>query len=255
MSYSEFHPHALLSGIVECYWTFASDAVQQHTVFPDSCADIIFNFGDPMIVSANGVQSQSGEPAFVVGTMTHSILASSVGKQDLFGIRFKAGGLSTIVRNPLHEFTDNSISIDDCSHCIPYDLQEKMRNANSYQRAILVDHWLLATVILFPEKNNWRWALNRILSSHGNVRIREVARESAISEKQLERKFLQHVGVTPKTFGNIARFCEAKRRLERNKSPLEELAWDLGYTDHAHFTKSFKMLAGLSPSEFASKEV
>ncbi|HWA35448.1 MAG TPA: AraC family transcriptional regulator [Cyclobacteriaceae bacterium] len=254
MYYHEYAPHPLLSTVVECYWSFTSDVIQRRTVFPDSCADIIFNFGDPMVVSANGVASRSKGIAFVVGMMTHSIFTTGSGRQDLFGIRFKAGGLSAVVRNPLHEFTDHSLSIDDCAHCMPAQLTEKMRETDVKIRVTLVDHWLISSITLAPEKNSWRWAVNRILSAHGDIRIKALAQESAMSEKQLERKFLQHVGVTPKTLSSIARFCEAKRRLERSNLPLEGLAWDLGYTDHAHFTKSFKLFAGLSPSEFVQKE-
>ncbi len=250
MSYKEYPPHALLSGFVECYWTFASDVIKQRVVFPDSCADIIFNFGDPMVVSANGVQSKSPGNAFVVGTMTHSILTAGSGNQDLFGIRFKAGGLSAVVRDPLHEFTDSSMSINDCSHSVPADLAEKMCEAGGRQRAMLVDRWLCSAISSFPEKTGWRWAVNKILWTHGNLRIKDLAKESAMSEKQLERKFLHFVGVTPKTLSTIARFCEAKRHLEMNAISLEDLAWDLGYNDHAHFTKSFRSFAGIPPSEY-----
>src|ERR1043165_10063934 len=149
MSYNEYRPHTLLASIVECYWSFSSDVIQQRTVFPDSCADIIFNFGDPMVVSANGVPSSSRDTTFVVGTMTHSILTTASGKQDLFGIRFKAGGLSAVIRNPLHEFTDSALSIEDCSHRVPRDFPEKMRDATRRERITLVERWLLGAMTSF----------------------------------------------------------------------------------------------------------
>jgi AraC-like DNA-binding protein len=250
MAYREYRPHALLAGIVDCYWSFKSDVIQPQTIFPDSCSDILFNFGDPMVISANGTESRSKGTAFAVGTMTHSILTAGSGRQDLFGIRFKPGGISSVIRDPKHAMTDNSIDMNDCSHSMPADLPERIREMAGEDRVGLVEGWLLQHATVSAKKSGWQWAVNRILSAHGNIRIKDLALEVAISGKQLERHFLQHVGVTPKQLGTIARFCEAKRRLANQNISLEDLAWDLGYSDHAHFSKSFRTFAGFSPSEY-----
>lgn len=250
MPYREYQPHLLLRNFVACYWSSQNQTAQPHTVFPDACSDILFNFGDPMIIAANGVESRSEGLAFVIGTMTRSIHADGFGKQDLFGIRFKPGGISGVIREPQSAFTDNSIEINDCTHQMPNDLPDQLRAVANEERVEMIDRWLLEKLSGFPGKSSWWWAVNRIISGHGNIRIKDLALESAMSEKQLERKFLAHVGVTPKQLGTIARFCEAKRQLEQRHESLEGLAWDLGYTDHAHFTKSFRAFAGFAPSEF-----
>ncbi len=250
MLYREYQPHSLLKNFVVCYWSLQDQTTQSHTVYPDSCSDILFNFGDPMIISAHGVESRSKGLAFVIGTMTHSIHPGGSGKQDLFGIRFKAGAISGIIRESQSVFTDKGIEINDCEHHMPPDLPDRLREVSNEARIEMINGWLLERLVSFPGKSNWWWAVNKIISSHGKVRIKDLARESATSEKQLERKFLTHVGVTPKQLGTIARFCETKRRLEKSYDSLEGLAWDLGYTDHAHFTKSFRTFAGLAPSEF-----
>lgn len=286
MPYCEYRPHALLRAVVDCYWSMASasgfhqptkeyqlqyrkefmDHVGEehkhkrgreneehqhgptHTVYPDGCTDIIFNFGDPMITKSPSYVND--HPVFIVGIMTTSILTGTAGVQDLFGIRFKAGGMNKVIRNPMNEFTDQSLTIREAQHQLPEDLYNRMLDSGGVERALLVDKWLMSQVAVPSRLSVWEWCVDQVVRTHGNTRISRLAKEAAISEKQLERNFLLNVGVTPKQFSTIIRFCEAKQRLDCKPSALETLAWDLGYTDHAHFTKSFKRFAGITPSEY-----
>lgn len=50
------------------------------------------------------------------------------------------------------------------------------------------------------------------------------------------------------------RVCtEAKRLLQSNGRSVKEIAFELGFTDHAYFSNFFKSQTGLSPSEFREK--
>ncbi|WP_127587963.1 response regulator transcription factor [Paenibacillus koleovorans] len=45
----------------------------------------------------------------------------------------------------------------------------------------------------------------------------------------------------------------AKRLLEQPQHRIVDISYDVGYADHAHFTKTFKKYAGCSPSEYRQK--
>jgi AraC-like DNA-binding protein len=81
--------------------------------------------------------------------------------------------------------------------------------------------------------------------------VYDLSREVGISQKQMERKFVEKVGPTPKQFAQLLKFRKLKERLERhNEESLMDVAFDFGFTDHAHLTKFFKKFGGITPSEF-----
>ncbi len=74
-----------------------------------------------------------------------------------------------------------------------------------------------------------------------------------ISERQLERKFNEEVGLPPKTFLRILRFERAYRLLrESTYEKLSDIAYDLGYADQSHFIRDFRASAGFMPRVYHS---
>jgi AraC-like DNA-binding protein len=78
--------------------------------------------------------------------------------------------------------------------------------------------------------------------------IAAVARAVGVSERQLERRFLASVGVTPKRFAALRRF-ERAVALSPSASSLTAAAIDAGYYDQSHFIRDFRRFAGATPRE------
>lgn len=70
-----------------------------------------------------------------------------------------------------------------------------------------------------------------------------------MSLRQLERKFEQLVGLSPKQLARIIRFQSVFRSAGCTPAPAwAEVALDCGYYDQAHFIREFKQLSGQSPA-------
>jgi AraC-like DNA-binding protein len=98
----------------------------------------------------------------------------------------------------------------------------------------------------------------RIARAHAFLRsgrgtVADVARAAGLSERQLERAFRVWFGMTPKRVAQLARFDRAASALVRGPGNLARLAQELGYADHAHFTREFRAIAGVPPSRYAEK--
>ncbi|MEW5853648.1 MAG: helix-turn-helix domain-containing protein [Myxococcota bacterium] len=76
-----------------------------------------------------------------------------------------------------------------------------------------------------------------------------VARTLSLSERQLERRFLDRVGLTPKKYASLRRF-ERAVELAQTAPSLTRVALDAGYYDQSHFIRDFRRFAGTSPSRF-----
>jgi AraC-like DNA-binding protein len=87
--------------------------------------------------------------------------------------------------------------------------------------------------------------------SRGMVSVAEVAAESALSTRHLERAFQEQVGVSPKVFGRLLRLDHALE-LAGSGSNWAEVASACGYFDQSHLVRDFRAMTGATPMEFAA---
>ena len=78
----------------------------------------------------------------------------------------------------------------------------------------------------------------------------KLARIRRVSERQLRRYFQERMHMTPHKWLHELRMRRAFE-LVRDKTPIKEVAGELGYKDPAHFTHDFKNYYGTPPSKCA----
>jgi AraC-like DNA-binding protein len=243
MNYQEFPPAESLAKAIECYWFIQGNARSvSNTVFPDGCMDIIWDF-------SNNSFQRDNERMFVVGNMTRPIEVFSVGDTDLFGVRFRPGGLSRWIRVPLNEFTDTSASLKDVLK-VPESVRVLLLKTKTRAKRIEVLNNFFLRNEISCNSSPWQFGLDRLIKTKGNLSIQKISGEAGISQKHLERKFKEHVGITPKQLSIVLRFRELREKLDKKPLDLLQLAVDLNYTDQAHLAKSFKSMAGITPGEY-----
>ncbi len=107
---------------------------------------------------------------------------------------------------------------------------------------------LVSTVALgdFPESVT---RLVRISLGEGQSQIRSIASAVGISVRTLQRRLAER-GVDYSALVEGARFDIATQLLKDDRCKLIDIAYDLGYTDPASFTRAFRRWAGVTPSEY-----
>jgi transcriptional regulator GlxA family with amidase domain len=87
-----------------------------------------------------------------------------------------------------------------------------------------------------------------------DARVELLAAMHHVAPRTLQRLFRRYVGVGPKWVLKRLRIHQAAEQLTA-KSPRQwtELALDLGYYDHAHFIRDFRLVVGRSPAEYAAE--
>ena len=85
---------------------------------------------------------------------------------------------------------------------------------------------------------------------HEAITIEQIAKISHLSVSALERRFKKHLGKTPKQFIHDVRLESARRLLIETNSPIAQIAYDTGFSDHSYFSKQFKTFFGELPSDF-----
>jgi AraC-like DNA-binding protein len=114
---------------------------------------------------------------------------------------------------------------------------------------------LKATILQQDEANeNQNNAVQRAIdfitkNYHLSFSLDELAEQSFLSKFHLLRTFKIKTGLTPYAYQMQLKLNEARRLIFQEKS-LTEIAHDLGFSDQAHFTNTFKKHAnGANPSD------
>ena len=83
-------------------------------------------------------------------------------------------------------------------------------------------------------------------------RLDEIANAVGIHPTHLARVFRQFEHCTVGDYIRQLRIDYARERLVGSNEPLVEIALAAGFADHTHFTRSFKRITGMTPTEFRS---
>jgi len=95
----------------------------------------------------------------------------------------------------------------------------------------------------------------RWLSDHFGVAnpVEEVVKRSKLAERTFKRRFQLATGLTTIAYVQRLRIEDAKRRLERTDTPVDEISWRVGYEDAAFFRRLFKRTTGLAPGAYRKR--
>jgi AraC-like DNA-binding protein len=86
------------------------------------------------------------------------------------------------------------------------------------------------------------------------ARVQDIADINHLAPPTLQRLFRRYVGTSPKWVLKRLRIHHAVERLASHPPPnWTELALDLGYYDHAHFIRDFRLIVRQSPTQYSTQ--
>ncbi|MDA3876436.1 MAG: helix-turn-helix domain-containing protein [Halothiobacillus sp.] len=230
-------PCAALTGKVHSYLQITAEKPTPYPVMPDGAQVIYFSSRGGMISGAQlkAQDVQLLEPG------------------EYFGIWFYPGALRYFFNLNLSEITGQFV--DDkyfpCSHFTRLHI-DIYRHETFSERARICENWLLTRYSPKPY-SGFDDALHLIYKSSGNVRIAQLAKNAGWSSRHLNRQFLQHTGLTTKSFSQIVRFQNAARQLFSIKTNSLSANLDLGYYDQPHLIRAFKKHLMSTPGAFTDR--
>lgn len=107
-----------------------------------------------------------------------------------------------------------------------------------------------------PERDTWFEESQRLLGNPagcGWPTPHQVARDVGLSYDNFRKQFALRAGVSPGQFQKRKRIDRACAAIYQGSHGFKELAEELKFCDVFHFSKAFKQVTGLTPSEFRKK--
>jgi transcriptional regulator GlxA family with amidase domain len=93
------------------------------------------------------------------------------------------------------------------------------------------------------------------ISKHFSVAnpIEEMIKRAGLAERTFKRRFTAATGLSPIAYVQRLRIEDAKKRLERTETAVDEISWQVGYEEPAFFRRLFKRVTGLTPGTYRRK--
>jgi AraC-like DNA-binding protein len=186
----------------------------------------------------------------IMGTQTRSPgCFSFTGSVLAFGVFFKPFASWQLFRIPPAQFADQTFD----AHAVlgPWITELWLKLA---ERETFSDRVRLATETLLPfaehatPQTRTMAAGESLLEADSGMRIEQLARDSCMTVRTFERKFVEEMGLSPKLFARLRRFQMALDRKRASGARWLDVAQDLGYFDQMHMVKEFRAFGGDAPS-------
>jgi AraC-like DNA-binding protein len=261
----ELHP-ALRDYVVSwCGFEEYTPVIARRRQMPDSFVPLIIDFLPSYKVAPANAPSAWAlrRYGFAAGVHDQFALTESQGAACGMQVDFTPIGGHLFFGRPMSDLMNLVVGLDDVFGAEGVRLVDRLEDAGDWEtRFDILEEFLLrrlqgARVRMASAGVNWAWG--QLRRSHGQVEIGRLADELGCSRKHLVAQFHEQVGAAPKTIARILRFQHAVRlfRGASNEKPVSgaDVAMACGYFDQAHFIKDFRMLAGITPTEFLRQRI
>jgi AraC-like DNA-binding protein len=181
-----------------------------------------------------------------------------VGKDFLvFQVVFSPSGLYRLTGIPSQQLNNCYFDAETIFAKEIKEVNDKLNDATNFKEMVVVVESFLLKQINKGVKEFHRldYVNNLILKADKILNVEWLAKESCLSLRQYERKFIERMGVSPRYFSKVVRFEKAFRM--KNKFPHLDwltIAINCGYYDYQHLSKEYQKFTQKLPAEFHDLE-
>lgn len=254
--YREWTPPPALAATVEALWTLQASAdgeAPAERVLPDGSPELILRLGDPMEHLPDGNLPVRQPAVMFVGQLTGPFRIRATGRADLLGVRFRPGGAATLFREPQHRLNDAGVALDELAPALAADLGRRPQDVSTpAERVDAVAGVLARHAGRGP--STVAEAAWRLVANWGQRSLDRLRDDTGLGHRQLERRFLDEVGIRPKLLARICRFQRVFAAFEQQPASWAAVAADCGYYDSSHLIRDFREFTGETPTRLMEEE-
>jgi transcriptional regulator GlxA family with amidase domain len=88
---------------------------------------------------------------------------------------------------------------------------------------------------------------------HDKISVEYLSSKFAIGRRHFDRRFIKATGNTPLEYLQRVKIESAKRSFESSRKTVNEVMYDVGYSDEKAFREVFRKVTGMSPLEYRGR--
>jgi AraC-like DNA-binding protein len=219
---------------------------------PHPCLTLMISIGQPLRTDRGVLPS-----AWIAGLDDRPELVETGGRRAALEVKFPPLGAYRLCGMPLRELTGEVVALEDVFGTSGRVLAEQIALAPDWKsRFDLIDAFLarrLADGMAAHPLVEEAWL--HLRQTTGQVAIGALAAELGASRRHLSALFTEQMGLGPKTAARLLRFERVRSRLREDPRDWAEIAYDCGYYDQPHMNREFQELAGITPTDFITRQL
>jgi AraC-like DNA-binding protein len=199
--------------------------------------------------------SISEQACRVVGPSTGVVERHLAGLGWAFGVMFRPGGFWPLLRVPLSSIAHCELDLCEVLPEAAASIADAGRIAERVNETSPMDEVLARLLPGDPQPSEKTTQLAELTRSDRKiVRAARLADVAGVSVRVLERRFAQHVGLSPKKVIQRYRLQEVTEQARSGTVDWASVAADLSYADQAHLIRDFKAVTGETPATYSKAE-
>lgn len=248
-------PRASIQKYIKYFWYLNCNGVvssEKMRLIPTGTPEILFHLnGGFGIFENNTITSTS---LVVIGQQTKFYDYIPSLNRGIISAVVNPMFFSDVIKNTASECSDYCTNAIDIWGNEAKLLNEKLYEVKSFSEQFnLIEDFIEKLIYKknFSEDQLISSFIRDINQKGGNVKLNLLYTQYDVSKRQIERKFLDKVGLSPKSFCKLVKLQYSLFLAQNSKKmSLTELSYLSNYYDQSHFVKTFKELTGYSPKEY-----
>jgi len=250
-------PSSFLTKYIKHFWMIENcidpGSYYHHRIVPNGLMELNFYLGEKPKVTDPAKQLTENT---IISGQQKSVYDLQIAQNlSLFSITFQPLGAKAFFDIPMHEFCDRNIPLRFISKEFASKLESQLFEAKSFgEKTALAEKLLTELFIKKQQEFNFARISDSILlinKTGGKTDVEKLAARACLGRKQFERIFSDFIGISPKRFLKIVRFQHSIYLKQQNSEiNLTHLSFDSGYFDQSHMINDYRLLSGMTPTQF-----
>ena len=190
-------------------------------------------------------------PIFIGGLHNQSYFVQSAeAHYQSVGIKLVPEAAKVVLGINVNELKNQIIDAHDIFDFQGVPLLDQLLTAeDQVQQIALLYQWLSRQLAHLPSEYR-PLGLDVIWASQGRVRVSDLAKKSYNSPSNYRKRFRESIGLSPSEYLKLVRVRSSLRQMQNPQVPIQQIAYNLGYFDPAHFSREFKAILQYSPRAY-----
>lgn len=253
MAPQTFYPSDILKPYIKHYWVlYASKSLSNVVLFPSGFMEFAINISEGNATIYLGNRISKMPKLEILGHITNPTTETISAGTTVLITRFYPHAASIFLPNPAEDFTNNSTDLNNVlNDNLSGFYHQLMEQPSLHQKIKVLEAFLIQRLMNTNKKLETAKLVEQlcktIQAEGSSFNLKKLASRYQISERYIQKIFLDYVGITPQRLFSVQRFTRSLQLVRTASTSLTDIGYECGYYDQAHFIREFKSYAGLTP--------
>ena len=218
-------------------------------LLPEVTVSLAFQYGAPLRLTLADHTRILG--SHITGVHDSAVQLHGTGVLGSVVVKLTPWGAAGLFRSNMQSLASRHTDLRDVISPPLVDRieQQLAESQGAHERVASVRRWIIDLLDTKDSDTLVAWAFREIVACGGVVRTTELAAQLGMSERQLERRFLSWIGMSPKAVARVVRLQRLAAHFHSGMS-WAEIAAETGFSDQAHMVREFRAMTGTTPARF-----